>query len=307
MSQATPATLRIFVMMPFDTSFDDVYSLIQRVVAQVNADVTVRRLDEVLNAGSITDDLIAEIESAALCIADLTGANPNVMWEVGYAAAKLKPVIGLCQKGDRLPFDIHDVRTLFYERSSLARSLEPSLIAAVRQSVARIELQRALPARTVQFMTRDEQLRLLPGISERFDAAQQEVRFSGNDCAAMVIENGPVIRRALKRGVAVKVMAADPSALGMDRMLHLIDPRFPKPGEFERSMAHISVDLLEMSEHFPNFEYRLLPVLPALGFFMVDPLTGGLVKVEFYVPSPWHPIPSRPHLTISPGMGEWRD
>src|SRR5579862_7037626 len=105
-----------FVIMPFSPEFDDVYEAIQRAVAEVDAGLDVVRLDEVRSAGRISDDLVHGIESAALCIADVSGANPNVMWEVGYAAALRKPLIVLNQKSERLPFDIADIRALMYER-----------------------------------------------------------------------------------------------------------------------------------------------------------------------------------------------
>jgi len=37
------------------------------------------RLDEAKAAGRITDDLVRELNESAICIAGLTGCNPNVM------------------------------------------------------------------------------------------------------------------------------------------------------------------------------------------------------------------------------------
>ncbi len=59
------------------------------------------------------------------------------MWEVGYAAALRKPVIALSEGSERLPFDISDVRTVMYDRTSLNKTLHSSLAEAVSQTLKR--------------------------------------------------------------------------------------------------------------------------------------------------------------------------
>ncbi len=129
--------VKAFVMMPFATEFDDVYDLIQQCVRSVDDGIRTIRLDQVRAAGRITDDLVQEIETASLCIADVTGANPNVMWEVGFAAALRKPTIAISQLGIELPFDVKDVRTVMYERAALSRTLKQPLTDAILQTLKR--------------------------------------------------------------------------------------------------------------------------------------------------------------------------
>jgi len=119
-SESTAA--KAFVIMPFASEFDDVYDAIKRAVSRVDAGLHLSRLDELRSAGRISDDLIRELTSCSLCIADVSGANANVMWEVGYAAALKKPVIALNQSSSPLPFDIADVRTVMYDRASLSKN-----------------------------------------------------------------------------------------------------------------------------------------------------------------------------------------
>jgi nucleoside 2-deoxyribosyltransferase len=87
--------MNCFVIMPFAREFDDVYATIQSAVERACKDNSLLcfRLDENRQAGRITARLVQEIESASLCIADLTGSKPNIMWEVGYAMALRKPTI----------------------------------------------------------------------------------------------------------------------------------------------------------------------------------------------------------------------
>jgi hypothetical protein len=133
----------VFIMMPFASDFDDVYAAVKDSITAVDDSMKVIRLDEIRAAGSITDDLIAEIRKSTLCLADVTDANPNVMWEVGFATALGKPVVAISQGSDRLPFDIKDVRTLTYSRASLSKTLREPLTAAIKATLERYITRRS--------------------------------------------------------------------------------------------------------------------------------------------------------------------
>lgn len=136
--------IRCFVIMPFASEFNDVYDTIKTsIIASVGPDeIKCSRLDEFNFAGRISDDLLKEISDSNLCIADITGNNPNVMWEVGYAMALNKPVIFITQDITKLPFDIKDSRTIIYGRQSLAESLRDKLTKAVSATLGKFEIRR---------------------------------------------------------------------------------------------------------------------------------------------------------------------
>lgn len=133
----------VFIMMPFAAEFDDVYETVKDSIAAVDESIKVIRLDEIRAAGSITEDLVEEIHKAALCIADVTEASPNVMWEAGFAAALSKPLIVISQGSSKLPFDIKDVRTLSYDRTALSRTLRDQLAEALKATVERYIAQQS--------------------------------------------------------------------------------------------------------------------------------------------------------------------
>ncbi|MEW6241061.1 MAG: hypothetical protein AB1564_09675, partial [Chloroflexota bacterium] len=62
----------------------------------------------------ILEDIIASINHSDLIVADLTGSNPNVYYELGIAHAFGRPVILLTQSVSDLPFDLRSYRVLQY-------------------------------------------------------------------------------------------------------------------------------------------------------------------------------------------------
>lgn len=88
--------------------------VVQDVMKTNPADVLVRA-DRMAEPGRITKQIITEIVQCDVMIADVTGDNPNVMYEIGLRQALLRPYILMAGKGHRLPFDLADIRTIFYE------------------------------------------------------------------------------------------------------------------------------------------------------------------------------------------------
>jgi hypothetical protein len=131
--------MNCFVIMPFARTFDDVYGVIRNsmVLAFPERAGQCRRLDEIKPAGRITERLLQELQSATLCIADMTGNNPNVMWEVGYAMALGKPLLMIGQNLAEIPFDLKDMLCIQYDRSHLGETLGRPLVQALQDTVER--------------------------------------------------------------------------------------------------------------------------------------------------------------------------
>jgi len=83
------------------------------------ADVNVIRADEVAQPGKITRQIMELLINADICIADLTHLNPNVLYELGIRQAMLRPYILIASRGTKLPFDLQDYRTIFYDLSDI--------------------------------------------------------------------------------------------------------------------------------------------------------------------------------------------
>lgn len=105
-----------FVLMPFDEAFDDIYKLGIKATA-TTLGILAERVDEQIYSEGILERIYRQIELADLIIADMTGQNPNVFYEVGYAHAKGKLCILLTQKSEDIPFDLKHHRHIVYGSS----------------------------------------------------------------------------------------------------------------------------------------------------------------------------------------------
>jgi len=100
--------------MPFLKDLKPVYDdHIRKPVQQMNLPVS--RGDDFFTAKSVMSDIWNAINSCRIVIADCTGRNPNVFYEIGMAHTLGKPVILISQNKDDIPFDIQYIRYLIYE------------------------------------------------------------------------------------------------------------------------------------------------------------------------------------------------
>jgi hypothetical protein len=104
---------RIFVLMPFASEFGDVYMLGIREVAE-KLGFAVDRADDIEHNENILDVIQKSIRQCDVVIADMSGRNPNVFYEIGYAHALGRPTILLCRKGDNVPFDLQSINYIGY-------------------------------------------------------------------------------------------------------------------------------------------------------------------------------------------------
>lgn len=119
----------VFVAMPFSDDMEDVY--IFGIQAPINAaGFLCERVDMATFTGDILTRIKSRIETAALIVADLTGASPNVYLEVGYAWGTARPTLLLAKTSDDLTFDVRGQRCIIYKNiADLAKKLGADLAA----------------------------------------------------------------------------------------------------------------------------------------------------------------------------------
>lgn len=130
-------TLAAFIAMPFASRMSDVFHYgIQK--PALRCKFRPERLDFEHFTGSIVEQIKERIQQAHLVIADVTGGNPNVFLEIGYAWGKGRPTLLLHGKGrmaatrakSRPPFDVAADSRIDYESiESLDKQLTEKLKA----------------------------------------------------------------------------------------------------------------------------------------------------------------------------------
>lgn len=67
----------------------------------------------------ITSQVIQHIVDDPLVVADLTGWNPNVFYELALRHALRKPLVQMIKKGEQIPFDVAGTRTVYVDHKDL--------------------------------------------------------------------------------------------------------------------------------------------------------------------------------------------
>jgi hypothetical protein len=118
------ALKHFFIAMPYAKEFNNVYYFgIKQPIEQRGRKS--ERVDQDAFTGDVVERIKHRISNSEMVIADITGNNPNVFFEVGYSEGVGKKVILISQE-EETPFDLKTVRKIPYDPQdilSLANSL----------------------------------------------------------------------------------------------------------------------------------------------------------------------------------------
>jgi hypothetical protein len=109
---------KCFVLMPFTDPFNDYHRNVL-VPAIKAAGFEPARADEIYGTNAIIQDIFDGIRNSAALVADVTGKNPNVNYELGIAHALNRPVVIISQSIDDIPFDYRHLRAIIYDTKSV--------------------------------------------------------------------------------------------------------------------------------------------------------------------------------------------
>jgi hypothetical protein len=124
-----------FVVSAFGATAEEqrAYKQVLRHLVQgvLEPDYEVIRADQIDEEGLITNQIIEHLLEDDLVVADLTGLNPNVFYEIAVRHAARKPIVHLITKGQEIPFDVANVRAVPYALD------DPDLLEEARDELGR--------------------------------------------------------------------------------------------------------------------------------------------------------------------------
>jgi len=143
----------VFVLMPFDPQFDEVY-LKGIKPAWENKSVRMKclRADEDIHIHDIMCKVCQNIQRARFIVADLTGCNSNVCYELGMAHAFQKEVVLITQSRDDVPLDLRLMSCLAYSRNDDGLR---SLVAKLRKTAMELQAQAPLSKSAVTLASKE--------------------------------------------------------------------------------------------------------------------------------------------------------
>lgn len=135
-----------FTIMPFGGWFDDYYDSIYCPAIKA-AGLEPCRADDLYRPSTIVNDIWSLTQKAKIVLADLSGKNPNVFYELGLAHALAKPAILVTESIDDVPFDLRALRVLEYNKNQprWGEILQDKITSSIKE-IAQSPLQSVLPA-----------------------------------------------------------------------------------------------------------------------------------------------------------------
>jgi hypothetical protein len=314
--------------MPFG-GFSDLYESVY-VPAISEAGLTPHRADDLFRPGTITSDIWAYIKKAKVLLADLTGKNPNVFYELGLAHALAKPAILIAESLDDVPFNLRGLRVIKYDKTApdwgeiLKRNVKTALkevITSPAKSLlpAFVDVRSAVFGSKKRATTRSNggdtsaNVRIWkeypPSYAADF-ARAKDLWMSGLNLRRIIPSRLGDIRRVLEGGGTVRVLLLDPDYDGCR------DAAIQEWGRSDRSaieryrkmIRNVHSSFSELRNRNTRKQIKIRKIGYSLGFG-VDAIdladrNAGVLYVRFY-PISGPVMDDRPILPLKSRDGYW--
>jgi hypothetical protein len=133
-----------FIIMPFGEWYDRYFKEIY-VPATREAGFEPVRADSLFSTGTVIEQIWEQISKAKVLLAEVTGKNANVFYELGLAHAIPKPVVFVSGNLDDVPFDLRHLRVVTYDvrEPNWAAALQKSIVTYLKN--AKVEPEKSIP------------------------------------------------------------------------------------------------------------------------------------------------------------------
>lgn len=225
---------RCFVISPIGDTGTDIRKnadqLYQHIIKPVceKCGFAAQRVDEFNTPDLITQEILEALNDYDLVIADLTGHNPNVFFEIGYRARSQKPIIHLKRKDEIIPFDVSTIHTFEYDLTDL--DMVTATKDRLEQVIKNFKYDEAKePKKANNNFENNIIVASLNDIQYKIDVLTEEIKRKENETIKTVIET-------------FNAQKSEPESLGTEMMKILMPELIRNPNAADA--------LLKLSEKF---------------------------------------------------------
>ena len=210
------------------------------------------RADRISSAGELTEQICRHVIQSDFVIADVSGGNANVMYELGLRHLVGKPAIHIGEHG-QLPFDISLIRTIMFKRSlrglvDAREELESALAGAINE-----EHELLTPARILRGLRAPASVPALvgdedgaddddtPGLIDRFVQVEEQMEEMTATVDAMTAALGTIAELTEEANPAMERVSRPGSPMGA---------RVPVMAEYAASIGEPASDLKTCTTRF---------------------------------------------------------
>jgi hypothetical protein len=210
-----------FVIMPFRPELGFLYRALKQHVEVTFPGVNVARGDDSVLTGPLLDKIFDYIRDADVVIADCSGRNPNVFYELGMAHALGKPVILVTSDPiEQAPTDVRAYEFISYsslEPDKFLARLDAAMQGVIGNPFAKV-FPEALPV--FQEFCAALGLSLTPASKEQFVADAMALRTRGQHLP-------PEPGRARTEFMMRRLLGAEPTIDSLLALKGWLDQKYP--------------------------------------------------------------------------------
>ena len=131
---------KIFLITPFNQERAVVRAVAADALKKADPNAELLLMENTQASGrTVLEVLYEAIETSDLIICDVSEANLNVMYELGYAHALKRPVIVISEQTDLVPFDLRGVQSLIYDKNRLQGEFSARLSTLISEALTNPE------------------------------------------------------------------------------------------------------------------------------------------------------------------------
>jgi len=123
----------VFVLTPFHPEFDNSFQWVKDFFSEHGYSCS--RGDDIHAESNILSHILSEMLASEIVVANISGRNPNVFYELGIAHALGKQVVLIAQNTKDITFDVSGAQVVIYQDEvTLKTSLGKWLVSTLRKN-----------------------------------------------------------------------------------------------------------------------------------------------------------------------------